>query len=56
MLNSQHVPTTPPPPPPPHTLPFPPPPPPPLPAPKYNLIAWFNSHSQILPLDNPKLS
>ena len=52
-MNSQHVTTTPSPPPsPPHTLPLPPPPP--LPAQKYNLIAWFNSHSQCLPLHSPK--
>ena len=53
-MNSQHVTTTPSPPPsPPHTLPLPPPPP--LPAQKYNLIARFNSHSQNVPLDSPRL-
>ena len=53
-MNSQDVTTTPSPPPsPPHTLPLPPPPP--LPAQKYNLIAWFNSHSKIVPLDSLRL-
>ena len=53
MLNSQQVPTYPPPPPPhPPTISLPHPPP--LSAKKYNLTAWFNSHSQILSVDTTK--
>ena len=54
-MNSQPVPiTAPPPSPPPPTHPLSLPHPTPLSAPKYNLIARFDSHSEILPLDSPK--